>query len=64
MVGSPGQTPETLAEDFLFLKELNPEMVGIGPFIAHKDSTFWRQTERQYGRYPFLSGAYPPSSSK
>lgn len=40
MVGSPGQTPETLAEDFLFLKELNPEMVGIGPFIAHKDTPF------------------------
>lgn len=40
MVGSPGQMPETLAEDFLFLKELNPEMVGIGPFIAHKDTPF------------------------
>lgn len=40
MVGSPGQTPETLAEDFLFLKELNPEMVGIGPFIAHRDTPF------------------------
>lgn len=38
MVGSPGQTPETLTEDFLFLKELSPEMVGIGPFIAHKDT--------------------------
>lgn len=40
MVGSPGQTPETLAEDFLFLRELNPEMVGIGPFISHKDTPF------------------------
>ena len=40
MVGSPGQTPETLAEDFLFLRELNPEMAGIGPFIAHKDTPF------------------------
>lgn len=40
MVGSPGQTPETLAEDFLFMKELDPEMVGIGPFISHKDTPF------------------------
>lgn len=40
MVGSPGQTAETLAEDFLFLKKLNPEMVGIGPFISHKDTPF------------------------
>lgn len=40
MVGSPYQTPETLAEDLLFLKELEPHMVGIGPFIAHKDTPF------------------------
>ncbi len=40
MVGSPGQTPKTLAKDILFLKELNPQMVGIGPFIPHKDTPF------------------------
>lgn len=40
MVGSPGQTAEHLAEDFLFIRELNPEMVGIGPFIPHKDTPF------------------------
>lgn len=40
MVGSPGQTFETMAEDLLFLKELNPQMVGIGPFIAHHDTKF------------------------
>ena len=37
---SQGQTAETLAEDFLFLKDLDPEMVGIGPFISHKDTPF------------------------
>ena len=31
MVGSPGQTAEHLAEDLLFLQELQPHMVGIGP---------------------------------
>ena len=64
MVGSPGQTPETLAEDFLFLKELNPEMVGIGPFIAHKDTPFGDRQNGSMEKIPFLSGAYSPSSSK
>lgn len=40
MVGSPGQTIETLAEDLLFLQDLQPEMVGIGPFIPHHDTCF------------------------
>ncbi len=40
MVGSPFQTPENLAEDMLFLHELNPHMVGIGPFIPHHDTPF------------------------
>ena len=40
MVGSPLQTVDDLVEDFLFLKELDPEMVGIGPFIAHKDTPY------------------------
>ena len=40
MVDSPYQTSGTLAEDFLFLRELQPEMVGIGPFIPQKDTPF------------------------
>ncbi|NSG83682.1 [FeFe] hydrogenase H-cluster radical SAM maturase HydE [Blautia schinkii] len=40
MVGAPGQTMENLAEDLVFLKELNPHMVGIGPFIPHHDTKF------------------------
>lgn len=40
MVGSPGQTYEELGEDLIFLKELKPEMVGIGPFIPHHDTRF------------------------
>ncbi|MCP1108890.1 [FeFe] hydrogenase H-cluster radical SAM maturase HydE [Ohessyouella blattaphilus] len=44
MVGSPYQTPENLAEDFLYLKELDPQMIGIGPFIAHKDTPFGAMT--------------------
>ena len=40
MVGAPGQTLECLAEDLVFLKELEPQMVGIGPFIPHHDTMF------------------------
>lgn len=40
MVESPYQTSENLAEDLIFLKELQPHMVGIGPFIPHKDTDF------------------------
>ncbi len=40
MVGSPCQMPEHLAEDMLFITELKPDMVGIGPFISHHDTPF------------------------
>ncbi len=40
MVGSPYQTAMTIAEDLVFLKELEPHMVGIGPFIPHRDTPF------------------------
>jgi len=36
MVGIPGQTNTILAEDLRFIKELDPHMVGIGPFIPHE----------------------------
>lgn len=40
MVGPPGQTMQHLAEDLYFLQELKPQMVGIGPFIPHHDTTY------------------------
>lgn len=40
MVGSPFQTDENLVEDLKFLKQLEPHMVGIGPFIPHCDTPF------------------------
>lgn len=40
MVGSPFQTDEDIVNDLLYLKKLNPHMVGIGPFIPHHDSIF------------------------
>jgi biotin synthase len=50
MVDSPFQTFDTLAEDFLFLRELQPQMVGIGPFIPHSDTKF--------------AGFYTPSAAR
>lgn len=40
MVGSPYQTAKNLAADLLFLKDLEPHMVGIGPFVPHHDTVF------------------------
>ena len=35
LVGLPGQTLESLADDLLFFKSLPVDMAGIGPFIPH-----------------------------
>lgn len=35
MVGLPGQTAATLADDIIFLRRLDADMIGIGPFIPH-----------------------------
>ena len=40
MVGSPYQTAENLAEDLIYMKKLRPHMIGVGPFIPHKDTPF------------------------
>jgi len=40
MVGSPYQTPHTLAKDLKFIEDFRPDMCGIGPFIPHKDTPF------------------------
>ncbi|VGO23271.1 [FeFe] hydrogenase H-cluster radical SAM maturase HydE [Pontiella sulfatireligans] len=38
MMGLPGQTMEDLANDILFLKEIDIDMVGMGPYIPHGDT--------------------------
>lgn len=40
MVGSPGQTIEHLIADVQFIEELQPQMIGIGPFLPHHDTPF------------------------
>ncbi|MBQ9609206.1 MAG: [Lachnospiraceae bacterium] len=40
MIGSPYQTTENLISDLRFLQELMPDMIGMGPYIIHKDTPF------------------------
>ncbi|MBR3381988.1 MAG: [Clostridia bacterium] len=44
MVGSPFQTPETLAKDLKFIESFKPEMCGIGPFVPHHETPFAKHT--------------------
>lgn len=40
MVGSPYQTTENLVDELLYIKRLAPHMIGIGPFLPHKDTIY------------------------
>ena len=40
MVGSPGQTTDCLIADLRFLQQLQPDMIGIGPYLTHADTPF------------------------
>lgn len=39
-VGFPGQTLEDMADDIMLFRELDADMVGIGPFIPHPNTPF------------------------
>lgn len=43
MVGSPGQSTDTLYADLQFIRKLRPQMVGIGPFIPQRDTPFGKR---------------------
>jgi len=43
MMGLPGQTMEDLANDILFLKEIDIDMVGMGPYIPHSDTPMGKE---------------------
>lgn len=40
MVGSPYQTPQTILKDLRFIEELQPQMIGVGPYLPHADTPF------------------------
>lgn len=43
MIGSPGQTPQTIAKDMLFIRDFEPHMIGIGPFIPAGGTPFEKE---------------------
>jgi biotin synthase len=43
MMGLPGQTMEDLADDILFLKAIDIDMVGMGPYIPHSDTPMGKE---------------------
>jgi len=45
LVGLPGQTIESYADDILFFKNINADMIGIGPFIPHPDTPLRNATK-------------------
>ena len=64
MTGSPGQTMETLIDDLEFLERLQPEMVGIGPFIPHHDTPFNEAPPGRSGTDSLPAESDPPPSAK
>ncbi len=38
MIGLPGQTAADLADDILFFKERDIDMIGMGPYVVHHDT--------------------------
>lgn len=54
MVGSPFQTSGHLAQDMLFLERFKPQMIGMGPFLPHKDTPFKDEPAGSYELTLFL----------
>jgi biotin synthase len=46
MIGLPGQTISQLAADLLFLKQLDVDMVGMGPYIEHEETPLFAQKDQ------------------
>ena len=40
MIGSPYQTHECIVADIRFLQRLQPDMIGVGPYITHRETPF------------------------
>jgi biotin synthase len=45
MIGLPGQTTEQRAEDLLFIRQLDPDMVGMGPYIEHSETPLYEMRD-------------------
>lgn len=46
MIGLPGQSVEQVAADLLFFKAMDLDMVGMGPYIEHRQTPLWAQRHK------------------
>lgn len=46
MIGLPFQTVEDLADDLLFFKEHDIDMIGMGPYIEHEETPMFKYKDR------------------
>jgi biotin synthase len=46
MIGIPGQSYEILADDLLKFKELDLDMIGVGPYIKHQDTELGKNIQK------------------
>lgn len=52
MIGLPGQTLEDLADDILFFRSLDVDMIGMGPYIVHKQTPMAEHEAEMAARHP------------
>jgi biotin synthase len=52
MIGIPGQTWEDLADDILMFRELDLDMIGVGPFISHGGTPLGHSSDDDPGQVP------------
>ena len=60
MVGSPFQTIDNIVEDIIYIQEFKPEMIGIGPYIPHKDTPLGKGVSTEF----YTSASQPSSKSR
>jgi biotin synthase len=46
MIGLPGQNYAAVARDLMFLKEMDVDMVGMGPYIEHEETPLWERRDQ------------------
>ena len=56
MIGIPGQSMEDLANDILFFKNNDIDMIGMGPFIPHHNTPMGHYSQNYNPQYQFMLG--------
>lgn len=54
LIGLPHQTYDDLAEDLLFYKNLDVDMIGMGPYIPHVETPLYNQIDKILIKDPFI----------